>query len=863
MPISGKLIADFGSFYTEVLKAEGSLRSFESNAGKVEKALNKMVDQFSGRTVIQDATLMSEAIQRVGGVSVLTGDELKAAGAKAAEAADKMKRLGMEVPPGIRDIAAAAQAAEPAIKEMGDAAKPIPSIFQQIKGALGPLGPAVLGAFSIGAVVAFGKQVFDSADSLVKLSDKTGIGTVALQQLQGIAADAGNTLEEVTSAVTQMQRRIAGGDQSAVSALDSLGISLAQLRGLAPEKQFYTIGQAIAGVQDPAERTRLAIEIFGRSGAEILPTMRSNMQGIADATVTMSDDTVKALDRAGDAWEKFKRDAVAAAGTVLGAIVRANEKFDKEIDREIERQRILNTVTADTATILGLVKKPQLEVAEGYKFVAPTTADLIDLNFQLDMQREKTNRLRDETEKAAAAQQKFLDSIKNTTSSSVGAVAGFGAFGRLMPELTGDTQGWREELELLSSTDLPNVKSRLQDIGMEGRVFKELTDKARTFGDYLKRDLGADILKVFQGGGHALTAIGGSIGGFLTGTTSKIGQGLSKGIAEVFGSSFGGALNTVLPGIGTLLGAGIGKLFGKLFDNPEKQINPLRQAFVDAAGGLDQLNRRAHEAGVTLDRVLDAKNPKQYQKAIEDLNAAFAFQDQAMQFLNATVEKYGFSISELGPTLANQKLGEQAAQLQKEWYALAAGGIDLNNISIHMGDSVSKWLQNSLKAGTEIPGSMREILHQLAAVGLLTDENGDKYDLAKIDALDYSKTSKGAMADLQTAIEKLTDAISRGLGGAIKNLPKDFDVTGHVHVENDFNGLPPIVPESSGGMGRVTKPTLFLVGERGSEDFAFSGGGQSFGGGGRDAALLRLLADQPAAIARAMRNELQKIVRAA
>jgi hypothetical protein len=31
-------------------------------------------------------------------------------------------------------------------------------------------------------------------------------------------------------------------------------------------------------------------------------------------------------------------------------------------------------------------------------------------------------------------------------------------------------------------------------------------------------------------------------------------------------------------------------------------------------------------------------------------------------------------------------------------------------------------------------------------------------------------------------------------------------------------------------MGRVTKPTLFLAGEAGSEDFAFSGGRKSFGG---------------------------------
>jgi hypothetical protein len=35
-----------------------------------------------------------------------------------------------------------------------------------------------------------------------------------------------------------------------------------------------------------------------------------------------------------------------------------------------------------------------------------------------------------------------------------------------------------------------------------------------------------------------------------------------------------------------------------------------------------------------------------------------------------------------------------------------------------------------------------------------------------------------------------------------------------------------------GGMGSVTRPTLFLAGEAGREEYAFSGAGRSFAGGG-------------------------------
>jgi len=51
------------------------------------------------------------------------------------------------------------------------------------------------------------------------------------------------------------------------------------------------------------------------------------------------------------------------------------------------------------------------------------------------------------------------------------------------------------------------------------------------------------------------------------------------------------------------------------------------------------------------------------------------------------------------------------------------------------------------------------------------------------------------------------------------------------------------IPMASGGMGRVTRPTNFLAGEAGAEDYLFSGGGKSFadifsGGGGGDTYVL-------------------------
>ena len=104
MPITAKFVADFASFYDAVTKAEGSLRSFETGAGKVETSLNRMVDSFSGRKVVQDAALMVEAVERIGGTAKLTEDELARLQGTVGTAIEKMKAIGIEVPPQIQKI---------------------------------------------------------------------------------------------------------------------------------------------------------------------------------------------------------------------------------------------------------------------------------------------------------------------------------------------------------------------------------------------------------------------------------------------------------------------------------------------------------------------------------------------------------------------------------------------------------------------------------------------------------------------------------------------------------------------------------------------------------------------------------------
>jgi len=123
-----------------------------------------------------------------------------------------------------------------------------------------------------------------SIDATNKLSRSLGISFTELQKIQLAADLSGTSSETLANAFTRAQLTItkaAGGGREATAALRALGLSVDELAGLSASQQFEAIAAAIAGIDDPAQRAAAAVSIFGRSGAQLLPTFQelaSNLQ---------------------------------------------------------------------------------------------------------------------------------------------------------------------------------------------------------------------------------------------------------------------------------------------------------------------------------------------------------------------------------------------------------------------------------------------------------------------------------------------------------------------------------------------------------------------------------------------------------
>jgi hypothetical protein len=318
MPVSARFIADFSNFTQAIDRAQVQLADFSKGAGKVESSLNKMTDSFSGRRIIQEAALMEKAIDAAGGASTLTAGQLQQAGAKATEAAEKMKILGIDVPPGLQKLADTTKHVEQNL-----------SLADRASGLLTGTVAKLAAAFSVsslidraaGALVGMGREAITGAASLVDMSAKTGLSIETLQRFAYVGTQTGVSIEDFSQAAFKLGVKIAGGSGSVKDAVDKLGLSYRDLRALSPDQQFATITAALEAMIDPQERNRIGVELFGKTFSTIAPAIAEGYTRMAAEAKVSSDAQVQALKRAEDAWNAFYKNTVTGVTSWLGTAV--------------------------------------------------------------------------------------------------------------------------------------------------------------------------------------------------------------------------------------------------------------------------------------------------------------------------------------------------------------------------------------------------------------------------------------------------------------------------------------------------------------------------------------------------------------
>jgi len=203
--------------------------------------------------------------------------------------------------------------------------------------SMGALGRSILAAFAVERVVSFGTQIVTTAGQVKDLSDRTGIGTQALQAMGYAAKMSGSNIAAVASAISNMSRNLVSGNAGAVGALNQLGLSHRTLMAMRPEQAFLDIADAVKAIKDPMVQADTWSRIFGKGALELLPAVKAGFSETAAEAerlgLVISERDIAALDDMGDAWDRVALRAKAATAGMLSDVMRIGTGISEAIGR--------------------------------------------------------------------------------------------------------------------------------------------------------------------------------------------------------------------------------------------------------------------------------------------------------------------------------------------------------------------------------------------------------------------------------------------------------------------------------------------------------------------------------------------------
>jgi hypothetical protein len=202
------------------------------------------------------------------------------------------------------DLARLRQDMDQAKGIVGTGASQMQAAANGVKAAFAALGLGL----SVAGIAAFVKQGIDAADAANEVAQKTGLATKEVAGMQLAFKQGGVSADSMTSGLAKMAKQMVEGND----AFDKLGIKTRNADGTmrSVKDVIYDTADAFAGVKDGAAKTALAMDIFGKTGGDMIPVLNGGSEGLREMAamadklgLTIDESTAKAADQFNDQIE--------------------------------------------------------------------------------------------------------------------------------------------------------------------------------------------------------------------------------------------------------------------------------------------------------------------------------------------------------------------------------------------------------------------------------------------------------------------------------------------------------------------------------------------------------------------------------
>jgi hypothetical protein len=223
------------------------------------------------------------------------------------------------------------------LRGIGGAVEGMEKKFQGLRagaaGAVGAVAGVVTALAGLSTLVTSARAAIDLGDSLDDLAEKTGVSASRLSELRFASEVAGTSFEDLQGGLRKLGNQIAAagqGQKEAIALFKDLGVSATNadgsLRGV--DEVLLDVADAFSQYRDGAGKSALAQDIFGKSGASLIPVLNKGSAGIRTLTsdaqklgAVIGDDAAKAAADFNDNLTVLRVTASAAFGQLVGELL--------------------------------------------------------------------------------------------------------------------------------------------------------------------------------------------------------------------------------------------------------------------------------------------------------------------------------------------------------------------------------------------------------------------------------------------------------------------------------------------------------------------------------------------------------------
>jgi hypothetical protein len=138
--------------------------------------------------------------------------------------------------------------------------------------------------------------------NLGEMGEQAGVTAGQLYALQTAGLQSNVSIEQMQGGLERLTRKIgeaASGSDAAITAFRSIGVSILDARGqtLPTIAVLGQLADKIRSTEDPAERARIAVEAFGKTGAKFIPLLAQGADALGDSFRKIDDARVDRLSK--------------------------------------------------------------------------------------------------------------------------------------------------------------------------------------------------------------------------------------------------------------------------------------------------------------------------------------------------------------------------------------------------------------------------------------------------------------------------------------------------------------------------------------------------------------------------------------